>query len=69
MNDTETRRAEFFSGNLPDRKEDALRALDRLIGIRSCTRREKVLALREVSRTASLMAGNLERWLNEEELE
>jgi hypothetical protein len=68
MTETETRRAEFFSGNLPDRKADALRALDRLIAVRSCTRREKVLALREVSRAASLMAGNLERWLNEEAL-
>ncbi len=68
MNDTETRRAEFFSGNLPDRKADALRALDRMIGVRSCTRREKALALREVSRAASLMAGNLERWMNGEGL-
>lgn len=68
MNDTETRRAEFFSGNLPDRRTDALRALDRLIAVRSCTRREKVLALREVSRAASQMAGNLERWMNEEGL-
>ncbi len=68
MTDIETRRAEFFSGNLPDRKADALRALDRLIGVRSCTRREKVLALREVSRAASQMAGNLERWINEEGL-
>ena len=62
-----SRREEFFSGNLRDRKNETLLSLGRLLGVRSCTRREKIAALRDIANDAKVKADVLQRWLNDEE--
>ena len=51
----------FFKDALSIRKADALDTLDRVLGVQSCLKSEKVAALREIEKTAKRMADQIER--------
>ena len=66
MSDNQKRRTEFYQGTLAERKQTVLEALDRLLGVQSCTRAAKINALREVEINARRMAEAMERRLQQE---
>lgn len=66
MSSPENRRTDFYAGTLAERKASCLDALDRLLGVQSCTREAKINALREIEINARRMAEAMERRLQQE---
>ncbi len=56
---------DFHHYALPDRKAEAASALDRLLGVQSCSKSEKIAALREIEQAAKRMADQIERHMRE----
>ena len=52
---------------LNDRKKAALQNLDRMLGIQTHTKHEKITALREIEKAAKRMADGIERRFKEVE--
>jgi hypothetical protein len=54
-------RREVCAGNVHDRKDAALAMLDRLLGVQTCTKSQKIAALRDIEQAAKRMADQVER--------
>lgn len=57
---------DFRRGALNDCKAEASAALDRLLGVQSCTKAEKIAGLREIQAAAKRMADGIERRIRED---